>query len=639
MSLLILILPLLSFLFAIYGGHLFGPGIKFVCSACIGLTCFFLIYKYVYLILNGGTFDLILNQWLASDFVLVKYTFIFSRFTVTLLLIITFISFLVHMYSTEYMAQDPHYTRFLGMLSGFTWLMMILVSADNVVMLMWGWEGVGVSSYLLINYWFVRIQASKAAIKAMLMNRIGDYFLIISLFVIFDAFSTFEIPVLQYLSPFLINYTVTIFSSVIYLVDFLCSLLILACMGKSAQFGLHTWLPDAMEGPTPVSALLHAATMVTAGVFVLSRFSFFFELSPFALKFIILVGSTTAFFGGAVGLFQNDLKKIIAFSTCSQLGYMVLAAGLSNYELSIFHLSNHAFFKALLFLCAGAIVHSGGTDEQDIRKMGGLKNLLPLVYTCMLIGSLALMGFPFLSGYYSKELILGVSYLNHSAFGYYAFFLGTLGALCTAIYSTRLIVLVFLASANGFKKPILNAHEPNWPMRFPLILLTLLTIFIGYFSKDLFIGFGTDFWVNSIFLQPSHYTLIDVEFIPVFYKLLPFLLTLFGSYFTYYVYTSQINLYFVRKHSIIYQNIYTFLIKKWFIDRLYNQVIVQNLLTFSYFFSYKFIDRQLLEYFGPTFFSNFFFMFSNNVKVIQTGYIFQYLAIMFFFINLLIIFI
>jgi len=322
-----------------------------------------------------------------------------------MLIVVTLISSLVHLYSTEYMSHDPHLTRFMSYLSLFTFFMLILITANNFLQMFVGWEGVGLSSYLLINFWFTRIQANKSAIKAMLVNRVGDFFILLALFAIYFVFNSLDYDVVFSLVPLMTTYQITIGNFLFSAIDLICLFLFLGAMGKSAQLGLHTWLPDAMEGPTPVSALIHAATMVTAGVFLLARCSFLFEFSPLVLNFIMLIGASTAFFASTTGLFQNDIKKVIAYSTCSQLGYMIFACGLSSYEVGIFHLSNHAFFKALLFLGAGSIIHAV-SDEQDMRKMGGLKNLLPFSYSIMLIGSLALVGFPFLTGFYSKDLIL-----------------------------------------------------------------------------------------------------------------------------------------------------------------------------------------------------------------------------------------
>ena len=343
--------------------------------------------------------------------------------------------------------------------------MLILITANNFLQMFVGWEGVGLSSYLLINFWFTRIQANKAAIKAMLVNRVGDFALLLAIFTIYCIFNTLDYDIVFTLVPLFVDYNIVIGTLQLPVIDVICILLFIGCMGKSAQLGLHTWLPDAMEGPTPVSALIHAATMVTAGVFLLARCSFLFEFSPVALNFVLFIGSLTAIFASTTGLFQNDMKRVIAYSTCSQLGYMIFACGLSSYQLGVFHLSNHAFFKALLFLGAGSVIHAVA-DEQDMRKMGGLQRLLPFSYAIMLIGSLALMGFPFLTGFYSKDAILELAFAQYNIGSHFAYYLGCFAAFFTAFYSVRLLFLVFLSNPNGNRKIILNAHEGSWEIGF-----------------------------------------------------------------------------------------------------------------------------------------------------------------------------
>ncbi len=429
-----------------------------------------------------------------------------------MLFVVTFISTLVHLYSTEYMAEDPHLPRFMSYLSLFTFFMLILVTSNNFLQMFVGWEGVGLSSFLLINFWFTRIQANKAAMKAMIVNRVGDFFILCALFAIHYLCGSLEYDIVFSTAPYMADLSFTELGYSIPVLDVICIALFLGAMGKSAQLGLHTWLTDAMEGPTPVSALIHAATMVTAGVFLLARCSFLFELSPTALVFIQYIGASTAIFAASTGLFQNDMKKVIAYSTCSQLGYMVFAAGLSNYDVSVFHLSNHAFFKALLFLAAGSVIHAVA-DEQDMRKMGGLKKLLPFSYSVVVIGSLALVGFPFLAGFYSKDVILEAAFAKNTINSHFCFYLGTFAAFFTAFYSTRLLYLVFLAEPNGNRVTTFGAHEPTWRMALPLFLLAIFSITVGYFTKDIFIGFGSDFWDNSIFILSQNYTLRDIEFI------------------------------------------------------------------------------------------------------------------------------
>lgn len=624
MLILIVILPLLGFLSGGVLGRVLGRGVCYI-TTCTTFLSFFISTILFYDVLStGNTYKVILGCWIFVDSLVIQWSFCFDSLTSIMLLVVTFISTLVHLYSTEYMEQDPHLPRFMSYLSLFTFFMLILVTANNFLQMFIGWEGVGLSSYLLINFWFTRIQANKAAIKAMLINRIGDFALLIAIFSIFFIFNSLDYDIVFTLVPLATNYTIHFLGYRVPVIDLICLLLFIGAMGKSAQLGLHTWLPDAMEGPTPVSALIHAATMVTAGVFLLSRCSFLFEFSPSVLSIVTVIGATTALFAATTGLFQNDMKKVIAYSTCSQLGYMIFACGLSSYEVGIFHLSNHAFFKALLFLGAGSIIHAVG-DEQDMRKMGGLRKLLPFSYGITLIGSLALMGFPFLAGFYSKDAILEIAFSKYSAIGLYAYMLGTLAAFCTAFYSIRLLYLVFLSEPNGNRVSLLNAHEGGWKMTFPLFLLSILSIFIGYFSQDFFIGFGTAFWGSSLFVLPQNYSLSDIEFLDIFFKLLPFFFTLFGLFLSFFIYTFWLTSFFKLKRSKNFKNAYSFFNKKWYFDRIYNQFVSQEVLLLSHAYSYKDVDRGVVEILGP--FGIIHVINSNiqEIKGLQSGYISHYL--------------
>jgi len=419
-----------------------------------------------------------------------------------MLVVVLSVSTVVHLYSTEYMSEDPHLPRFMSYLSLFTFFMLLLISSDNFVGLFLGWEGVGLCSYLLISFWFTRIQANKAAIKAMIVNRIADLAFTVGILTIFYTFQTVEFGAVFGLAPYLTSATVLFGTFVVPPVTVIALLLFLGAMGKSAQLGLHTWLPDAMEGPTPVSALIHAATMVTAGVFLIIRCSPLFECVPSILLFITLIGASTAFMAATAGLLQNDLKKVIAYSTCSQLGYMVFACGLSSYALSLFHLSNHAFFKALLFLSAGAVIHSV-SSEQDLRRFGALGTLLPYTHGMFVIGSLALMGFPFLTGFYSKDLILELAASTVTVPGTFAYWLGLVTAFFTAYYSYRLLFLAFYGRPRAPRLYLTHTHELTPRMATALALLSLGSIFLGYLARDLFIGFGTPFWNGVIYHAPA----------------------------------------------------------------------------------------------------------------------------------------
>ncbi len=633
MLFLIILLPVLGFLSGSLFGRILGKGVCFI-TTLFTFSSFLLSFVLLLdVIKSGNVYILVLTEWINSSVLRVDWSFCFDSLTCIMLVIVTFISSLVHLYSTEYMENDPHLPRFMSYLSLFTFFMLMLVTANNFLQMFVGWEGVGVSSYLLINFWFTRIQANKAAIKAMLVNRIGDFFLLLGMFTIFLVFKTLDYDVVFSLIPLALDHNIQIFYFFqVNSIDLICIFLFLGAMGKSAQLGLHTWLPDAMEGPTPVSALIHAATMVTAGVFLIIRCSYIFEYSQIALSFITIIGSMTVFFAATTGLFQNDMKKVIAYSTCSQLGYMVFACGLSSYEVGIFHLSNHAFFKALLFLGAGSVIHAM-SDEQDMRKMGGLKNILPFTYAIMVIGSLALIGFPFLAGFYSKDIILEISASTYSVMGQFSFILGILAAFCTAFYSTRLLFLVFLSNPNGTKNITLHAHEGSWRMTLPLFLLAIFSIIVGYLSKDMFIGFGTDFWGTSIFINPLHYTMTDIEFLDISFKLLPLIVTIMGVFFAYKIYVEKLDVYFLHKiNNSFIKNVFYFFNKKWYFDRIYNEYPVQFFLHGSYFTFYQGIDRNELELFGPSGISFTILNFINYIKNFQTGFIISYLYYFVFFI-------
>jgi len=507
--------------------------------------------------------------------------------------------------------------------------MLMLITSDNFLQLFLGWEGVGLCSYLLINFWFTRLQANKSAIKAMIVNRVGDFGLAIAIFSIFLVFKTIDFCAVFSLVPYFVAHKVYFLGYYVNSIALIGLLLFIGAMGKSAQLILHTWLPDAMEGPTPVSALIHAATMVTAGVFLIIRCSPIYEYSGDVLSFITIIGAITAFFSASVGVFQNDLKKIIAYSTCSQLGYMVFACGLSNYSVSIFHVFNHAYFKALLFLSAGSVIHAL-SDEQDMRRMGGLIQILPFTYAMMLVGSLALMGFPFLTGFYSKDVILEIAYSKYNFPGTFSHWLGSFSASITAFYSFKLIYMTFVSKPNGFRNSIQEAHDAPFPMALPLIILGLLSIFIGYLTKDMFIGLGSPFWNNAILILPENLNIIDAEFIPIYIKWIPFFASIVGSFLSILLYHFFSSLLFkLYSYSSIFNSLYVFFNKKWFFDRLQNELLVSSLLRMGYSTTYKLIDKGLIEIFGPSGLSKSALKLSRQVSLLQSGKINQYAFLMF----------
>jgi NADH-ubiquinone oxidoreductase chain 5 len=537
MYLNIVFLPLIgSFISGAFGHRLGGRGAGFITISCVLASLFISFFAFYEVGFFMAPCYIKLLTWFNIEYLQANWGFQFDSLTVIMLIVVTFISSLVHIYSTEYMSHDPHLPRFMSYLSLFTFFMLILVTADNFIQLFVGWEGVGFCSYLLINFWFTRIQANKAAIKAMVINRIGDFGLALGIFSVYYVFNSVEYSTVFALAPFFQTKVLSFLGFHISWLTLIGILLFIGAIGKSAQLGLHTWLPDAMEGPTPVSALIHAATMVTAGVFLLSRCSPLLEYAPNALFLVTLVGSMTAFFAATTGLLQNDLKRVIAYSTCSQLGYMVFACGVSNYSVGMFHLANHAFFKALLFLGAGSVIHAVA-DEQDMRRMGGLRHLVPFTFTVIVIGSLALMGFPFLTGFYSKDVILEVTFATYTNVGHFAYFLGVFAAFFTAFYSLRLLFLTFLSEPNGFRPIIVGAHDSPIKIALPLFILTFPSIFIGYLAKDLFIGLGTGFWNNALFIFPTNFNMIDAEFAPLSFKLLPLCLSFAGMFFALFFYT------------------------------------------------------------------------------------------------------
>jgi proton-translocating NADH-quinone oxidoreductase chain L len=547
--------------------------------------------------------------------------------TVMMLCTVTTVSGMVHLYSIGYMGEDPHVQRFMSYLSLFTFFMLVLVTGDNYLQMFFGWEGIGLSSYLLISFWYTRIQANKAAIKAMVVNRVGDFGLTLGMLAIFWVFNAIDYATVFAAAPAVAGTTFSFLGFEVEKLTVICLLLFVGVMGKSAQIGLHTWLPDAMEGPTPVSALIHAATLVTAGIFLMARSSPLFEYAPTALIVVTCMGAMTAFFAASTGLVQNDLKRVIAYSTCSQLGYMAFACGLSNYSVGIFHLMNHGFFKALLFMSAGAVIHAIA-DEQDMRRMGGLVQLVPFTYCMMLVGSLALMGFPFLTGFYSKDIIIEVAYAKYTVSGHFAHWFGCLSAFFTAFYSFRLVYLTFLARPNGLKTVIGGAHEVPLTMGVPLIVLSFGSIFWGYLAKDMIIGMGTDFWQSALFVLPRHNLVIESEFIPSYVKLVPTVLSFAGA-----ILAIVLNHYYAKfmydiSLSPVGLKMYAFLNKKWYFDKLYNELINKPAVNFGYFVSFRGIDKGVVEMLGPYGAVSSFTGLMKTTSRLQTGYIYHYAFIM-----------
>ena len=628
---LIIFLPFLSAITSGFCGWYLGyRNLKYF-TISYNILLFSLVWLVFYRLVTDGNFYYInFFRWIESNDFFIDWCFFFDSVTILMLVIVVSVSFLVHLYSLSYMENDPHLSKFLSYLSLFTFFMVLLVTGNNFLVLFLGWEGVGLCSFLLISFWSTRVQANKAALKAMIFNRIGDFFLILGIVLIYTLFKTLNFSTLFALVPYFTKINYNIFFFEFNLINLICFFLFLGCMGKSAQIGLHAWLPDAMEGPTPVSALIHAATMVTAGVYLLIRCSPLFEFAPNTLSFITIIGGLTGFFAATVALVQNDIKKIIAYSTCSQLGYMVFACGLSNYNVAFFHLFNHAFFKALLFLAAGSIIHAL-QDEQDIRKMGGLVNVLPLTYVSFLIASLSLAGFPFLSGFYSKELILEVAYVSYTSDSYFTYWLGTLTAFITACYSVRLLLYSFITKPNGNKVTYDLIHFESNIFVFVFVVLIFGSIFSGYVFKEMFIGVGSDFFTNSIYISPNNLNLIEAEFLASNIKLIPLIFSILGCLVPFLV----LNAKFFFSEEFFYK-IYSFLMKKWYFDYLYNFFIGLYSLSISYFKTFISMDKGFFELFGPSGLSSSIYMISRRIKVMHGGYLYnynmQFLLILFFLI-------
>jgi len=614
MYLSILVLPLLGSFVSGFGGRKIGvTGAHFITCTCLILSSILASIAFYEVGFCGSPVSINLTSWIDSEFMSISWEFLFDQLTVSMLIPVLYISSLIHIFSTDYMAEDPHNQRFFSYLSLFTFFMLVLVSGANFFVMFIGWEGIGVVSYLLINFWFTRIQANKAAILAFTMNRIGDMGLSIGFFAIFALFGSLDFSTVFSLVPLMNETGITIIGL----------LLLMGAMAKSAQIPLHSWLPGSMEGPTPVSALIHAATLVTAGLYLLVRSSPLLEYSSTALLVITLVGASTAFFAATCGLVQNDLKRIIAFSTISQLGYMVMAVGLSQYNVALMHVINHAFFKALLFLGAGAVIHSF-SDQQDVRRLGGLINFLPFTYTAMLVGSLSLLATPWLTGFYSKDLIIELAYGQYSFSGTYAYILGSLTAGITAFYSFRLISLVFLTVPNGPKNTYLNSHEANLAVIVPLFVLALFSIFFGFVFSDLFVGVGTDFFANSLFIHPNNISIIEAEFsLPILIKLLPSILSLFGALLAILLYHKGTSFVIDLTETSLGRKIYTFLNGKYLFDVVYNNYITSVGLQLGYTIS-KVIDRGVIELLGPHGLSNIFSNTGNNISKLDSGVITTY---------------
>ena len=570
-------------------------------------------------------------QWIASGKFIVNASINIDPLSSIMLVVVSLVSALVHIYSIGYMSHDPDKPRFMCYLSLFTFAMFTLVVSDNFLQLFFGWEGVGLCSYLLIGFWHKKNSANNAAIKAFIVNRIGDFGFGIGIFLIFIFFGTLNYEEVFALAPNFADTEINFLGLEVNLITVTCLFLFIGAMGKSAQFFLHTWLPDAMEGPTPVSALIHAATMVTAGVFLVVRCSPIFEYSQVALNFVAIVGMITALFAASVAIVQNDIKKIIAYSTCSQLGYMFFAAGVGAYHVAIFHLFTHAFFKALLFLGSGSVIHSLN-DEQDVRNMGDLWKKMPVTWFAMVVGTLALTGFPFLSGFYSKDAIIEFAFLKGTNVGYFAAGIGIMTAVLTALYSWRLIFKTFHGKFNNKNLSKSEIHESGLTITIPLLLLVVGSIFSGFLFKEFLIGHDyNNFWRDSILILEK----FDHSGIPLWLLVItPFFVTILipVSFFLYIKKTNVLDGFVLK-----YKSLYNFLLNKWYFDELYNQIIIKPTKFIGSFFWEK-GDIKIIDRLGPDGISKIIKIISNKSSKFQSGYIYDYAFIMLIGLSLLLTF-
>ncbi len=621
MFFLSIFIPLLSYLVCVFLQNIIKEKkLNFLSCALLVLASILSIISTIN-VLTEGSSTVYLGTWINSGNLNITWSLEKNILTCSMISMVNFVSSLIHIYSVGYMEKDNKKILFMGYLGLFTFFMLFLVSSSNLLQLFLGWEGVGLTSYLLIGFWSFKNRANNAALKAFIVNRIGDFGLLLALFTIFIVFGTLNINEIKVLVNSQNDSFFQFLGFEVHTLTLISMLLFVGCMGKSAQFGLHVWLPDAMEGPTPVSALIHAATMVTAGVFLLIVMSPIIEASDFSRYFILTVGAITCIFASSVAIFQNDIKRIIAYSTCSQLGYMFMAIGASAYSLAYFHLLSHAFFKALLFLSAGSVIHSM-SDEQDIKRMGGLYNKVPLTYISMLIGSFSLIGFPFFSGYYSKDLILEILFLDDFKFGFYIFIAGVVGVFFTSIYSLRLLIYVFHREPKGDEKVLAHIHESSPIMIMPLVILAVFAIFFGMITHDIFIGINyLDLWSNSMFVNKS----LDSNFIdkniPILIKKLPLLMGILGFVLvgSLYFYLNDFLNFMKNKFDFIYN----FFKNKWYIDNLYENLFVKP----SFYFGRGFwisVDKELIDNLGPNGLSRVVLSFSKLVSKLQSGFLYHY---------------
>ena len=625
MESIIIFLPLFGALIAAIFGKKFGEFFAQVFTSLgVGLTAIFSIPIFIDVALNGNERTIIILEWIVSGSFNSYWAVRFDTLSSVMISTVSCVSFLIHIYSIGYMSHDKSKIRFMCYLSLFTFAMLMLVTSNNLIQLFFGWEGVGVFSYLLIGFWYHKDSANSAAIKAFLVNRVGDFSFLLGIFALYLVFDSVNFDSIFSSVYDFSDLKVSFLSFNINALTLISLLLFFGAMGKSAQIFLHTWLPDAMEGPTPVSALIHAATMVTAGVFLVVRMSPVYEFSQFTLSLITIVGASTAFFAATIACVQNDIKRVIAYSTCSQLGYMFFACGIGAYSAAIFHLMTHAWFKALLFLGAGSVIHSM-SDEQDMRKMGGLWNKIKFTYLIMWIGSFALVAVPPFAGYFSKDIILESAFAADSSVGNYAFLMGISAAIMTAFYSGRLLLLTFHGKPRSESDVFDKVHESPLVMTIPLALLALGAIFSGMVGYDYFVGDKYDlFWRDSIIILGRN-ILEDIHHVPSWVIFLPLISTIIGLLISIYLYKVRTSL--PKELSIKFKNVYYFLFNKWYFDELYDFLFVKSSFSLGKYFWRK-CDEETIDRFGPDGISFLILFNSKRLSLLQSGYLYHYAFIM-----------
>ena len=617
----IVFLPLLGCLIAGFFGRLIGPRPSELVTTVFLFASMALSWIALAQVGFGHHEErIVIMNWVTSGDLKVDWALRIDALTAVMLVVVTTVSALVHLYSIGYMDEDPHRPRFFAYLSLFTFAMLALVTSDNLAQLFFGWEGVGLASYLLIGFWYHKPEANAAAIKAFIVNRVGDFGFALGIFACFMMTGSIDLDIVFAQAPALTGKTINFFGWQADALTLICLLLFMGAMGKSAQFLLHTWLPDAMEGPTPVSALIHAATMVTAGVFMVARLSPLFELAPAALTAVTLVGATTAFFAATVGLVQNDIKRVVAYSTCSQLGYMFVAMGVGAYSVGMYHLFTHAFFKALLFLGSGSVIRAMH-HEQDIRHMGGLKKKIPFTYWTMVIGTLALTGFPLTAGYFSKDAIIEAAYAGKNPMALYAFIMTVVAAALTSFYSWRLIFKTFHGEPHD-RHHYDHAHESPLVMLIALAALAAGSIFAGYPFKEFFAGhYVAEFFRDSLKFAAGNTILDDMHHVPLAVVLAPSVVMVLGFAVSWYFYIRRpdIPVELAHQHEVLYR----FLLNKWYFDEIYEFLFVRPAKWLGRAL-WKGGDGWLIDGFGPDGVSARVLDVTRNVVRLQSGYLYHY---------------